>query len=370
MKKSFIILTIFCTCFFSLKISCMMEKSENDFVQQGQSVHMCVAGDCLLNDRILKTSYKRGHYNFDDCFASIQDYISSFDLAAINQETVLVDDSLVSTRPYGSPKAIANSLIQAGFNIVLHQNNHMFDKGMVALRKSNSYWKKQNVVNVGLDKKPVVLRKNGISFSLYNYTYGVNPVRCMTYKQYNSNLKYVNLLDRDKSELIRKLKSAKTDYQICFLHMGAEYRFSISKDENKYINSLINAGADVIVISHPHVVRTYKSVTTKKGNSAVVFYSCGNFLATQELGRYQTQLGGIATICFSKHNIENYDFVPTVCHYTKNKVETILLKDYTEDLVEQAMLFKTDQRYNLKNIYALWNKKVMGISSKRKDKSP
>ena len=78
-------------------------------------------------------------------------------------------------------------------------------------------------------------------------------------------------------------------------------------------------------------------VTTENNNTALVYYSLGNFVSNQhEMPR---MLGGMAKIKISKQDdevkIESYDLIPLVTHFEKNLFTTYKLEDYTEELAQK-----------------------------------
>ena len=63
-------------------------------------------------------------------YKEIRPIVQQYDLACINQETILVQDrSLIASYPiFGSPIEVADALADAGFNVVTFAGNHCFDK--------------------------------------------------------------------------------------------------------------------------------------------------------------------------------------------------------------------------------------------------
>ena len=72
---------------------------------------------------------------------------------------------------------------------------------------------------------------------------------------------------------------------IVFLHWGEEYQLISSSSQRKLAHSLIDAGADLIIGSHPHVVQEIEKYKGK-----LIFYSLGNFIFDQYFSR-ETQKG-------------------------------------------------------------------------------
>ena len=120
----------------------------------------------------------------------------------------------------------------------------------------------------------------------------------------------------------------------------------------EYIEDVIDAGADVVICAHPHVIEPYGTVQTDNGNTGVVFYSCGNFVSGQD--EIDRLLGGMATVNFKKTTVgedsevevTGYDFIPVVTHYTRSEENVYLLEDYTETLADEHLIKNYDNRFS------------------------
>ena len=112
------------------------------------------------------------------------------------------------------------------------------------------------------------------------------------------------------------------------------------------VEEAINAGADVVVCSHAHVVAPYGMLTTGAGATGLVYWGLGNFVASQ--GDIACQVGGIATIELEKvpgsesmaeARIVSFGLEPCVCHVGKDgAAQVYLLEDYTDELAAQHVL--------------------------------
>jgi len=100
---------------------------------------------------------------------------------------------------------------------------------------------------------------------------------------------------------IEKIRD-KTDFIVVYAHWGNEYRMNFSKSQQKKAREFINAGADVVLGSHPHVIQPIELYKNK-----LIFYSLGNFLFDQTFSR-ETQQGLAVGIVFDKPEIDCYIF--------------------------------------------------------------
>jgi gamma-polyglutamate biosynthesis protein CapA len=65
-------------------------------------------------------------------------------------------------------------------------------------------------------------------------------------------------------------------FLIVFMHWGNEYKTINSLSQQKLGHALIDAGVDLIIGSHPHVVQNIEQYKNK-----LIFYSLGNFIFDQ-----------------------------------------------------------------------------------------
>ncbi len=135
------------------------------------------------------------------------------------------------------------------------------------------------------------------------------------------------------------------DLSICFLHVGDEYSDNPSDEQRQVVERLVDAGADLVICSHPHVVQPVERIRTDVGAEAIVFWSLGNFASHQ--ADLRTVLGGAATITFSRDAegrvvIASYALEPTVCHFNEDGTSVYFLDDYTDELA-RAHYLSTDE---------------------------
>ena len=330
---------------------------------QTGTLTLIAAGDNLIHKTIVDKAWRpeTATHDFSFLYSSIGDLIRSRDLAVINQETIFVsDNALISDYPaFGTPQAMGEALVDAGFDIVLSATNHTWDKGFRGVSDTLNYWKTAHpeIKLLGIHESPEAfntidyVEKNGIRLALFNYTYGLNGFSASQYY-------LVNLLgQKDKFLSDVRTAEANADMTVCFLHIGEEYQYQPTAYQKGYINDLIEAGADLIICAHPHVVEPCGVVTTASGKSALVYYSCGNLVSAQS--KLPRLLGGLADVTITKDEsgtrITAWDFIPTVTHFSGRDVRAILLKDYTDELASIHHVNMTDQPVTTGKLWSLWH---------------
>ena len=334
--------------------------------QEG-TVTLIAAGDDLIHANIYRRAFRpdTGTYDFHSLYEPVKDVISSYDLAVINQETILVDNpAMYSSYPaFGTPQEIGEALADTGFDIILSATNHTWDKGEYGVRNTLNYWKTNypDITLLGIHDSPEdwntidIVEKNGIRMAMFNYTYGLNGMHLPGHAYY-----MVDLLG-NRAKFLGDVRAAENlaDITICFLHIGEEYHMHPTAFQMSYVQTLVDCGADVVICAHPHVIEPFQEVVTPSGNHGVVFWSCGNFISEQV--RTESMLGGLACVTIQKTEengapvtrVSDYRFLPVVSHMSMFNA-VYMLSDYTEELAAFHYLRYLGQDFTIPRLWAIW----------------
>ena len=319
-----------------------------------EHANLLFAGDVIAHQGIYEAAYDRAAraFDFSSVFAQVKDYISSFDIATVCQETVLVRDAAKRSGypEFATPATIADALVGAGFDVVASATNHVNDRGSSAIRETLNYWAQEHprVGIAGLHDDasdaaaPVFVESGDFRLAYFNLTYGLNGHSLPEDEKY-----LVDTLE-DKDAMLREIAAAQGEFDltVVILHMGQEYSSTPTQEQRQMVEEAIDAGADVVVCSHSHVVAPYGMLTTQTGATGLVYRGLGNFVAAQ--GDIACQVGGIATIelekvpgseSMSEVRIVSFGLEPCVCHVDKDgAAQVYLLEDYTDELAAQHVL--------------------------------
>lgn len=335
---------------------------EKEPTQEEYEVSLMAAGDNLYHSTVYKKGKNEdGTYNFDFVYENVKDLILSYDIAVVNQETVLIENEKnISSYPcFGTPQAAGQALINAGFDVMLGATNHSYDKKEIGVLDTVNFWEQYpDITYVGIhdsieDYEDIrIIEKNNIKIAFLNYTYGLNGFVIPNEKYYLVDTLY----DKEKirEDLIYAEENA--DITIVFPHWGNEYKYDESYNQIQWAEFFTENGADIIIGAHPHVVEPVKFIETSNGNRAICFYSLGNFVSGQN--QKPRILGGIASLTIKKTitddevviSIQNIEFIPTVTHYNSKEHTIYLLEDYNDELAKNTNLGATCEY-----LWNLWN---------------
>ncbi|MBS5521548.1 MAG: CapA family protein [Clostridiales bacterium] len=317
--------------------------------QNIKRVKLLAVGDDLIHSGLYKSGLKEdSSYNFDHLYENVKADIQAADLAIVNQETIFTyNRNDYSGYPcFAGPVEIGDALVDAGFDVVTHATNHVFDRNVQGIEDTLDFWKTNHpeITVLGIHENQTdadtikTVERNGITFAMLNYTYGMNGFALPDDQPY-----LVDLLDREKVAAdIAKAKEV-SDCVIFFLHCGVEYTYDPSEETKEWVQFLLENGVDITIASHPHVLEPYVKLTREDGHEMLVYYSMGNFISTQD--EYPRLIGGLAEITVelkgqgdnAKLSFEDYTLEPLYTHYNHNTgVYTVYkFSDYTDELALQ-----------------------------------
>lgn len=337
------------------------ETHKND--NSTKTVNIKMVGDCLIHSALYKQAKdENGEYNFDFMFEHIKSDIEEADIAIINQETIFTADrNDYSSYPmFGSPVEVGDAEVNAGFDVIACATNHTMDKGIQGIEDTINFWKTKHpsttILGIHDNKDDSDIRyitKNDVKIAFINYTYGLNGLESRRVgKEYLVDL----LCDEDVTDNIKEAKN-NSDFVIAIVHAGTEYVYEPTDYQIQQVEKCIDAGADLVFCAHPHVIEPYEVVKTEKGNTALVYWSLGNFISSQD--EMPRVLGGMADVTISKTinnnsntvQITDYTMIPLVTHQEKGGYTTYKLEDYTDELASRHRLGIHKQ-----DLYDLWNK--------------
>ena len=329
-------------------------------------ISLMALGDNLIHMGIVNTGKQEdGTYDYSFLFQNISDYLDASDIRIINQETILGGNELgFSGYPYfNSPTQVGDAIANAGFNVVLHATNHAADQGINGIRNCSGFWETNypDVLMAGIsedntpDTSSSLLQIGDISFAILNYTYGPNLEIIP-----KDIIGHLNILcDYDKTtgaidftslnpQVIKDIQAADSvaDIVIVCPHWGTEYQQTPSSYQQKFALEMTEAGADLILGTHPHVPQPVEWITSENGNTSLCYYSLGNYVSTQKNALSMLEEMAWVTFHVTEDTIQITDtktgVLPLVCHYKSGPVrldQVYLLEEYTEEMAAQHGLW-------------------------------
>jgi len=276
-----------------------------------------VVGDIMLSREVDRQMKAVNDYDYP--FLKMKDLIAGADLAFGNLESPIVAGSAVkkNSNVFRADPEVAKSLSWAGFDVLNLANNHLFDQGEKGVLKTMDYLKQESIGYVGVGVNPVELEnqlivrdKNDIKIGFLGFSAGLNSFPLGTDKVGEA------ILLRDYLERSILQAKGKVDILLVYMHFGDEYSRTISRGQKEFAHLAIDAGADIVVGSHPHVVQE-----VEKYNNKYIFYSLGNFVFDQV--RSDAREGLAIQLTVGKKEVKNIDYYPIVIeNYSQPRLAT------------------------------------------------
>jgi poly-gamma-glutamate capsule biosynthesis protein CapA/YwtB (metallophosphatase superfamily) len=173
-----------------------------------------------------------------------------------------------------------DALNDAGFNMVSLANNHALDYGPDILEQTRLELAKRNILDIGIVNSyrdryvPTIVNIKGLRVAFLGYCNA-----CPNEFGPRSNTAGVNvgMAASIKKQIGALKKNYSPDFIVAMPHWGTEYG-DVDKNQEFTGRALRDAGVDLVVGAHPHVLQRASVYKNADGNSSVVAYSLGNFL--------------------------------------------------------------------------------------------
>lgn len=240
----------------------------------GEELIVNAVGDVMLAGR-WSSDLKR--IGYEALFVNVKGEFKKADFTIANLESPLATSGIEFTekkfRFRGNPE-IALALKKSGINLVNLANNHIMDYGSDALAETLHNLESAGITSIGAGKNLGEARKMAfykikgkkIAFLGYSLT---EPTAFFAGKNRSGTAPGFKKLYMDD---IKKARS-QADYVIVSFHWGTEGKSEIQSYQSETAHNAIDAGADVIIGHHPHVLRGIEKY--KRG---LILYSLGNFV--------------------------------------------------------------------------------------------
>ncbi|MEK7637996.1 MAG: CapA family protein [Patescibacteria group bacterium] len=274
-------------------------------VRDAQPVMLLFAGDIMLSRSVGDSMNAKRDWLWP--FSRIASVTASADLAFANLETT------VSTRGAkngcgfcfrADPKAVVG-LVNAGFDVLSVANNHIWDFGPQAFTDTLGYLAVNDISAVGGGRNaaearlPVVRTVRGARIAYLAYT-DLLPASAGALASHSG----ANIWDeqRMKEDVARARTMA--DVVVVSVHSGTEYELLHNAVQGRMYHAIIDAGADLVVGTHPHVVQDVERYGGKW-----IAYSLGNFVFDQNFSE-ETRKGLLLVVTVTGGRIADVSQIP------------------------------------------------------------
>lgn len=242
-------------------------------------VKLTFVGDIILTGHVETRITEKG---YDFPYAYVRDLFTHDDYTIANLETPVTKRGLPAANKefvYKSPPEAIPAMKEAGVDLVNLANNHSMDQGVDGLLDTFDVLDQNKIAYMGAGADanrayaPVIVERNGIKMAFFGFSRVIPAISWYAGKnQPGVAAAY------DPARAVEAIRAAKkqVDLVIVIPHWGKE-REDLPVDHQTILaRAFIDAGADLIVGGHPHVLQGFESYQDKW-----IAYSTGNFIFTR-----------------------------------------------------------------------------------------
>ncbi len=221
------------------------------------------AGDCTLGTDSSfdqSTSFNARYDAVADpsyFFSNVVGIFEKDDLTVVNMEGTLTTSTTREDKTFAfkGPAEYANVLLSGNVEAASLANNHSHDYGAQSYTDTISAVETAGIPTFGYER------------IAYFDIKGVKVALVGTYELAEG----IGIKDEMTSN-IRKAREEGADVVMVYFHWGMEREYTPNETQIELGHSAVDAGADLVIGSHPHVIQGYE-----KYNGRYIVYSLGNF---------------------------------------------------------------------------------------------
>lgn len=257
------------------------------------------AGDMMF-DRSVRTAMRV--HGADFIFSCISDTLKNADMAVGNLEGPITDNGSLSEGSVPDTPAnytftfapeVAELLYRHNIHLVNLGNNHILNFGTEGEETTKKYLHASGVEYFGDTRNRTVayMDVQGVSLAFVNY-----------------NEFAPEGWQRNASTTLAQVAQARAQgfLPVVYTHWGDEYKLVAPERLQTLARQFVDAGAEMVIGSHPHVVEQSEVYRAK-----YIYYSLGNFVFDQYF-LPDVQRGLLLSVTFSKSGVVSVTEIPTV----------------------------------------------------------
>ncbi len=187
--------------------------------------------------------------------------------------------SVFRTLTFRAEPGDMRTLAAAGFDVVSLANNHAYDMGIKRVAETRRNVEAAGLVAIGagateaIARRPGLIEKNGIRIAILAWTVWLKGQKGANRDGAVALVRNRHLRGTLGPEIARVRRELSPDFVVVSLHWGIEYEPHPGSTQRRNARALIDAGADLILGHHPHVVQDFE-----RYKHGIIVYSLGNFL--------------------------------------------------------------------------------------------
>lgn len=280
--------------------------------QEEEELVLSFAGDMMFDKSVSGFIKSKGE---DYVFQGYEKQLKSSDIVFGNLETALSNSGqpvLDKEHTFRSNPRLAPFMKKYNFTAMSIANNHTLDYGRAAFVETMKNLKENGISygGGGHNKKEaaegVIIEKKGLKIGFIAFTSVIPNVDWYAGEKRPGIIGAYKVHEAEVLAAVSGLDS-KCDILVVSVHWGKEGTATVREREAELAHKLVDAGAEVVMGHHPHVVQSFELYKDK-----LILYSLGNFIFTTSYSEISNKTM-LATARFDKSGrIKAVEAVPGI----------------------------------------------------------
>jgi len=264
-----------------------------DFEETDQ-IRLAAVGDLMQNDLLPNST--QSLYN------EIASELFSSDISFANLEAPLTTQSqrkllfvrseTPSTYISAEQFHVLKGYKDMKYTVLSTAGNHAWDYGEEGVLSTLDALAREGIASVGTNRKKedknkaTIIEVKGVKIGFIGLTFGLNGKKISLEQEYHVNWIHLNDVSAEIDlslpiHQINDCREQQCDFIVGSLHWGLEFEFFPAERQLTVAHQLAEAGLDLIISHHPHVVQPVEFYKTRRdpGRIVVITYSLGNMVS-------------------------------------------------------------------------------------------
>lgn len=276
---------------------------------EAEKISLSFVGDLLVEQYVSAITEQEG---YDYLYKPSMLYLSEPDLTAGNLEFPITNRGVPAVgTPYvfkGAPDVLP-AMRNAGFDVMSLANNHALDQGAEGMFDTMKHLDEAGISHMGAGKNdteaftPVIKEVRGIKVAYIGLS------RVLPFNSWKADKNVAGIAESyDTKRAVSAIAKAKeqADIVVVMVHWGKERVDQPEQYQKDFGRQYIDAGADLVIGSHPHVLQGFEMYKGKW-----IAYSLGNFIFSSYPKETAAETGVLDALC-SKNGDCGLTFHPMV----------------------------------------------------------
>lgn len=284
-----------------------VEEENTGSETEGDIISLALVGDILPAARVLELMNQNG---YDYPYSEVKAILSAADITAGNLESSITTRGTAADDKqylFRAPPEVLPAMKEAGFDYLSLANNHTLDFGWEGLQDTMDYLDDVELQHSGSGNDdteaftPAYIESNGITVAFVSVT------RVVPVTEWKADRKHPGLAEAyapDRAVAAIKTAKENADLVVVMVHWGEERKETPVAHQTDLAYRFVDAGADLVVGSHPHVLQGFEAYKGKW-----IAYSLGNFVFSTTASSKTSETGVLNAEC-NKEGVCSLKFQP------------------------------------------------------------